>query len=266
MNDTSLDHVASSRRGDRVAGTFVDAADWSDLLAKIHLWALNRESRSVCLCNVHSAVTARENSGLAEALDSSDMVLPDGAPIAWTLRHKGFPGQTRIAGPDLMLKLCTELEHTGIGVFLFGSTDVTLQKLRAQLLKRFPDLEIRGILSPEFGNWSMALENNYIEEINKSGAGVIFVGLGCPRQEIWMSHRKSDIRGVMLGVGAAFDFHAETIKRAPKWLQKFGLEWLHRLLSEPQRLWKRYLITNTKFIALTGRELMTRNQRRHKQA
>lgn len=264
MNDTSFDHMAANRQGDRVAGTFIDAVDWSALLAKIHSWALNRESRSVCLCNVHSAVTARENNALAEALDSSDIVLPDGAPIAWTLRHKGFPDQSRIAGPDLMLKLCAELEHTNIGIFLFGSTDDTLQKLRSQLLMRFPDLDIRGVLSPAFGNWSTMLENNYIDDINNSGAGAIFVGLGCPRQEIWMAQRKTDISGVMLGVGAAFDFHAENIKRAPRWVQKTGLEWLHRLLSEPRRLWKRYLITNTKFIALTGSELMIRNFRRHK--
>lgn len=224
-------------------------------MAKIRTWASQHASRTVCLCNVHSAVTARDEPALANALASSDMILPDGAPIAWTLRRKGFPKQTRIAGPDLMLHICTAVEGTEIGVFLFGSSEETLGKLEVQLRRQFPGLDIRGARSPKFGDWPEALEDSYIEEINQSGAGIIFVGLGCPRQEIWMSRRKVDIQGVMLGVGAAFDFHAGTIKRAPEWAQRLGLEWLHRLLSEPRRLWKRYFVTNSKFLFLTGCEL-----------
>lgn len=264
MDDKNLNDAGSIRRGGRVLGTFIDAGDWPSLLHRVRTWALHREPRTVCLCNVHSAVTARENNALADALGTSDLVLPDGAPIAWTLRRKGFPNQARIAGPDLMLRLCTELEHTGIGVFLFGSSEGTLNELETRLKQQFPQLDIRGTLSPRFGRWPEALENSYIEKINKSGAGVIFVGLGCPRQEIWMSLRKSDVSGVMLGVGAAFDFHAQTITRAPEWIQRIGLEWLHRLLSEPRRLWKRYLITNTKFLAFTVHEFLTSYQPRQK--
>lgn len=245
------------REGSPVLGTFIDAGDWNTLLSRIQVWADNHEHRTVCLCNVHSAVTARDDHTLAASLASSDIVLPDGAPIAWTLRRKGFPHQARIAGPDLMLRLCADLERTGTGVFLFGSTEGTLGQLESQLRNLFPGLNVRGTLSPEFGDWSETLENEYVEKINESGAGVIFVGLGCPRQEIWMARRKADINGVMLGVGAAFDFHAGTIKRAPQWMQRFGIEWLHRLLSEPRRLWKRYLVTNTKFILFSGHDLLT---------
>jgi N-acetylglucosaminyldiphosphoundecaprenol N-acetyl-beta-D-mannosaminyltransferase len=243
-----------TRPGAAVLGTFIDAADWETVLASIRAWASDRQSRTVCLCNVHSAVTARDDRSLAEALADSDMVLPDGAPIAWTLRRKGFPGQARIAGPNLMLRLCATLEGTGTGVYLFGSSENTLGRLEARLRDQFPGLDIRGALSPKFGDWPEDLEKSYIDAINKSGAGTIFVGLGCPRQEAWMARHKKDIHAVTLGVGAAFDFHAATIKRAPGWMQRLGLEWLHRLLSEPRRLWKRYLVTNTRFIILSARE------------
>ncbi|MBZ0073213.1 MAG: WecB/TagA/CpsF family glycosyltransferase [Gammaproteobacteria bacterium] len=251
---------AGTRRGAPVLGSFIDALDWDSAVGRIRAWAGGRESRAVCLCNVHSAVTARDDHRLAGALAASDMVLPDGAPIAWTLRRKGFPGQTRIAGPDLMLRLCAALEGTGTGVFLFGASEHTLGRLEARLRRDFPNLDIRGALSPKFGDWPEDLERSYIETINRSDAGAVFVGLGCPRQEIWMARRKTDIHAVTLGVGAAFDFHAGTIERAPEWVQRLGLEWLHRLLSEPRRLWKRYLVTNTKFLVLSGQDLFTTNK------
>lgn len=254
--DTRLQSEAGTRYGARVLGTFIDALDWDSAVDRVRAWSGNRESRAVCLCNVHSAVTARDDRRLADALAAADMVLPDGAPIAWTLRRKGFPAQTRIAGPDLMLRLCAALEDTGTGVFLFGSSAHTLGRLETRLRRDFPGLDIRGALSPKFGDWPEDLERSYIDAINQSGAGAVFVGLGCPRQEIWMARRKADIHAVTLGVGAAFDFHAGTIERAPKWIQRLGLEWLHRLLSEPRRLWKRYMNTNTRFILLTIRDLM----------
>lgn len=264
MDDKTLIGDRFSRRGSHVLGTFIDAGDWTSFLQRLLSWAGRREQRTVCLCNVHSAVTAREDNALADALAASDLVLPDGAPIAWTLKRRGFTNQTRIAGPDLMLRLCAELEQADIGVFLFGSSNETLDKLVIRLQQRFPNLHICGALSPQYGIWTEAVENSYIEKINASGAGVIFIGLGCPRQEIWMSARKPDVCGVMLGVGAAFDFHADTIRRAPDWMQRVGLEWLHRLLSEPRRLWKRYLITNTKFLVLTALDVLASHQSRQK--
>lgn len=241
-------------------GTFIDAVDWAGVLDRIRTWADNRESRTACLCNVHSAVTARDDPALANALSTSDMVLPDGAPIAWTLRRKGFPDQVRIAGPDLMSRLCADLEGTNIGIFLFGASEATLSRLEAELHHRFPGLDIRGALSPKFGDWPDALENSYIDKINQSGAGVIFVGLGCPKQEIWMTKRSREIPGVLLGVGAAFDFHAGTTRRAPQFMRKAGLEWLHRLASEPKRLWRRYLVTNTYFLWYAARDLLRQHR------
>lgn len=243
------------RKGRKVLSTFIDALSWDESIDLISRWGSNRESRTVCLCNVHSSVSAINDTSLAASLADSDMVLPDGSPIAWALRKKGFKHQHRIAGPDLMEKLCKSIENTNLGIFLFGSTTETLQKLEQYLNSNFPNLSLTGKLSPKYGNWSIAEEENYIKTINNSGAGIVFIGLGCPKQEIWMIKNRKKVHGVMLGVGAAFDFHAGTIKRAPLIMQKTGLEWLHRLLSEPRRLWKRYLITNTKFIYLNTLDL-----------
>ena len=244
------------RTGIRVLGTFIDALDWNETLDQITEWSINKSSRIVCLCNAHSSVTAISEPSLAAALSISDMVLPDGAPIAWMMRRKGYNKQSRIAGPDLMYKLCKNIENTDQSVFLFGSSNDTLVKLVHNLTSQLPYLNIRGSLSPSYGHWTQAEEQAYINAINESGAEIIFVGLGCPKQEIWMANNRHNICGVMLGVGAAFDFHAGTIERAPEVFQHLGLEWLHRLFTEPGRLWKRYLVTNTKFIYLSALELL----------
>ena len=249
-----------SRAGSPVLGTFVDALDWKHAIEKILHWGAQHQSATVCLCNVHSAVTAFDDLELANALSCSEMVLPDGAPIAWVLRRKGFRQQPRIAGPDLMLQLCSTLQRTSTSVFLFGSCETTMRLLLCKLTTRFPDLTIAGTLCPRFGSWTQEEESQYVNVIKKSGAGVIFVGLGCPKQEIWMNRNSKIIPGVLLGVGAAFDFHAETIRRAPAFFQAVGLEWLHRLLSEPRRLWKRYLVTNTRFILLSVIELFSKSE------
>lgn len=265
-----IDHISmsdakptksASRAGAQVLNTFIDALDWEAAVNTIVEWGRDRQPRTVCLCNVHSSITALDDPQLATALGQADMVLPDGAPVAWMLRRKGFPHQPRIAGPDLMLETCSELARTTTGVFLFGSTEQTLQKLDAALRTKFPALNIVGSLSPRFGAWTDDEKHQYAEAINQSGAGIIFVGLGCPKQEIWMAESKERIHGVLLGVGAAFDFHAGTIQRAPTAFQKLGLEWLHRLLSEPRRLWKRYFTTNTRFLALSCRELIKLNRK-----
>lgn len=250
MSDSIRDKPVStlSRNGTHVLERFIDALDWYQATRTILEWANHHKHKYVCLCNVHSAVTALDDPSLSRALSQADMVLPDGAPIAWVMRRKGFPKQTRIAGPDLMWRLCNQAQNSGTSIFLFGSKPETLYRLENNLQEAFPRLKIAGSLSPRFGEWSPDEERNYITAINDSGAGLIFVGLGCPRQEIWMADNRERIRGVLLGVGAAFDFHAGTVQRAPKIFQALGLEWLHRLLSEPKRLWRRYLYSNSKFI------------------
>ena len=183
-----------------------------------------------------------------QMLTQADMATPDGAPVAWLLRHQGAAGQQRVSGPDLMHAYCAHAAASGEAVFLLGSTPATLQRLQARLRDHWPALRIAGALSPPFRPLSDDEDRAIVQAIQASGAGTVWVSLGCPKQEQWMAAHRSSIGAVQIGVGAAFDFHAGTLRRAPVWMQLSGLEWLHRLASEPGRLWKRYLWTNTAFI------------------
>jgi N-acetylglucosaminyldiphosphoundecaprenol N-acetyl-beta-D-mannosaminyltransferase len=231
-----------------VLGARIDTVTWSETLQRLDVWVSKRESRYVCICNVHSIVTASRDSSFAKVVNEADMVTPDGAPVAWVLRKLGFAGQQRINGPDLMWGYCEQANKTGQAIYLYGSTERTLDLLQQRLKAVFPGLRIAGAYSPPFRQLSAQEDAEVVAQINASGAGVVFVSLGCPKQEFWMADHCGKINAVMVGVGAAFDYHAGTVKRAPLWMQNHGLEWLHRLCSEPGRLWRRYLVTNTLFI------------------
>lgn len=241
-----------------VVESFVDALSWDATVQRIAEWCSRRESRYVCACNVHSAVTGWREKRVNDALNGADMCTPDGAPIAWTLRAFGFSGQQRISGPDLMEKLCKWAAETRTPVYFLGSTESTLERLKSRLAVSFAGLPVAGILSPPFREMTAREDADSVKEINSSGARIVFVGLGCPKQELWMAGHRGRIRAVMIGVGAAFDFHAGTTRRASRWMQRTGLEWLHRLWSEPRRLWKRYLLTNTLFVALMFWSILSR--------
>lgn len=247
-----------------VLGAPIDAVSWETALSKLVIWGDARLSKYVCICNVHSVVTAQQDQAFAKVLQHADMATPDGAPVAWVLRRQGYKTQRRINGPDLMWRYLREAERRKQVVFFYGSTDDTLEALKLVLLREFPALLIGGMESPPFRQLSAEEDQAYVDQINDSGAAVVFVGLGCPKQEIWMAAHRGRINAVMVGVGAAFDYHAGIVKRAPKWMQHNGFEWLHRLSSEPRRLWKRYLVTNTIFIvgvtkSLVEERIMMRN-------
>ncbi|CAN7570879.1 WecB/TagA/CpsF family glycosyltransferase [Cupriavidus necator] len=244
--------------GRHILGSFINAVSWDEAVTAIHLWAAKRESRYVCICNVHSVVTARSNREFSKVIRDADLATPDGAPIAWMLRRLGFSNQERINGPDLMLRYCAHAERTGESIFLYGGSTETLRLLEQRLKKDFPALRIAGLHSPPFRKLTEDEDHEVIEKINNSGAGTVWVSLGCPKQEQWMAEHRGSINGVMIGVGAAFDYHAGTLRRAPIWMQRNGLEWLHRFCSEPSRLWKRYLFTNTLFIGLALTQLIRR--------
>lgn len=231
-----------------VVGVPIDVITWSEALSRISSWAARRESRYICICNTHSVVTAKENPGFMAAIKCADMATPDGAPVAWLMRKFGCSAQERINGPDLMWLYFLEASVRGESVFLYGSTLKTLDALRRQLAVSFPGLVIAGAHSPPFRPLTHAENIDIISKINLSGASTVWVSLGCPKQELWMAENKSKINAVMIGVGAAFDYHSGVISRAPLWMQRNGLEWLHRFLKEPRRLWKRYLISNFVFL------------------
>lgn len=232
----------------RVLNAPLDLVDWPQSIENLVQWGRYRKSAVVCICNVHMAVTAERDKELAQVLDAAEMVTPDGAPVAWAMRRAGFPNQERINGPDLMWRYLAEAERLEQVVSFYGGMEETLISLRASMLSAFPALRIGGLLSPPFRTLTTEEDQAYVDKINAVGTAVLFVGLGCPKQEKWMHAHRGRINAVMVGVGAAFDYHAGTIKRAPLWMQRYGLEWFHRLCSEPRRLWKRYLVTNTLFI------------------
>jgi N-acetylglucosaminyldiphosphoundecaprenol N-acetyl-beta-D-mannosaminyltransferase len=237
-----------ARRPGRVLNTLIDPIGWTEVLQTIQGWASRHESRYVCNCNVHSVVTATRDSDFERVINEADLANPDGAPIAWMLRHAGFLGQPRINGPDLMLKYLEQAALRGESVFLYGSTPDTLQQLQQALSKRFSTLRIAGAISPPFRELTAAEDAEIVATINASKAGTVWVSLGCPKQEKWMAAHRHRIQAVMIGVGAAFAYHAGTLKRAPTWMQDYGLEWLHRLASEPSRLSGRYMETNLIFL------------------
>ena len=243
------------RTTSKVLSTSIDVIGWDGALSKISAWANNRESRYVCICNVHSVVTATQDAAFGAVLQNADMATPDGAPVAWMIRKLGITQQQRINGPDLMWKYCelsqnkaSTLSESDGGMFFYGSSEATLATLQSKLLANFPNLKIAGAISPPFRALTPAEDTEIVAQINNSGASIVWVSLGCPKQELWMAAHRGSINAVMIGVGAAFDYHAGTIKRAPKWMQNNGLEWFYRLVSEPRRLWKRYLVTNTLFV------------------
>ena len=238
----------------QVLTTDLDVVTWSGALARLSAWAARRDSRVVCITNVHSVVTARSDANFQRVLQEADLVTPDGAPVAWMMRRLGARGQERINGPDLMLKYCELAAQRGEPMYFYGSTPQTLEKLKVALQARFPGLVVAGAYSPPFRALSAQEDEAIVEAINGSGARTVWVGLGCPKQETWMAAHRGRIHAVMVGVGAAFDYHAGTIQRAPLWMQRHGLEWLHRLCSEPGRLWRRYLFTNTAFVLGAARQ------------
>jgi len=248
-----------NRKGAFVLGSFIDALSWDEVIDKISRLAKKRESSCVVICNVHSVVTAMHEPQHSKALILADIVAPDGAPIAWMLRRLGYTDQKRINGPDLMWKYCTLAEKLNESIFLYGSEPETLELLQQRLKIAFPMLKIAGAYSPPFHELTQEEDDSVVQKINASGAGSVWVSLGCPKQELWMAQHRGKVNAVMIGVGAAFDYHARIITRAPIWMQEYGLEWLHRLNADPKRLWKRYLFTNSMFIVKATLQLLKHN-------
>jgi N-acetylglucosaminyldiphosphoundecaprenol N-acetyl-beta-D-mannosaminyltransferase len=244
----------------RVLKAPIDVVTWQMALGRVHDWASRRESRYVCITNAHSAVTASQDESFQVVLEDADMVTADGAPIAWMLRRLGHPGQERINGPDLMWRYCEQAARSQESIYLYGGKAETLERLQKVLIQWFPCLQIAGVWAPPFRELTPEEDDAVVQRINDSGAGVVWVSLGCPKQERWIAAHRGRIHAVMVGVGAAFDYHAGILPRAPLWMQRCGLEWLHRLYTEPRRLWKRYLLTNFLFVTWAFRQLLTQGR------
>ena len=208
-----------------------------------------RGGKYVTFCNVHTLITARRDPEYKEVQRSACLVMPDGKPLSWLLRKRGIPAE-QIAGPDFMERMLSLPEEMNGSHYFYGSTVETLKDLGNSLEERYPHARIVGMESPSFGEMTEKEEREAVERMNASGADYIWVALGAPKQERFMYRNAKYAKGMMLGVGAAFDFHSGHVRRAPKKMRNMGLEWLYRLMQDPRRLWKRYLVTNTRFLLL----------------
>jgi len=240
----------------RILGMRVDATSYEKATRQVLDWARLGESRYVCVANVHMVMEAHDDPAFRELVNAADLVTPDGMPLVWLLRRKGFPQQERVYGPELTLRVCQMAAEEGIPVGFYGGRPEALEALVKNLQRRFPRLQVAYAFSPPFRPLSPAEDEEVIQAIRASGARILFVGLGCPKQERWMAEHKGRVPAVMLGVGAAFDLHAGRVRQAPFWMQRMGLEWLFRLVQEPRRLWARYARHNPRFVILALGELL----------
>lgn len=231
------------------------------------LEALDRRPRDrgtvVDVCNVHSVMSARRDPDLFRAVSSSDIATSDGVPLVWALRWTARPDQQRVYGPELMRRALVDEAGRRWKHYLYGSSRETLDALIAQIRRIAPDADIVGAHSPPFRALTDQEQDAALQAIRDSDADVVWVGLGMPKQELWMESVRDRLPGVaLIGVGAAFDFLAGTKAQAPSWMQRAGLEWLFRLLQEPRRLWKRYVWNNPAFVFLLGSQVVRAKLRR----
>lgn len=241
-----------------VIGVAINTISWQDALDLTLKWAKERVGRYICICNVHSVVTARQDQRFYNVLKEADLCTPDGAPVAWAIGQYSGNQQSRINGPDLFWSFCQRAAAEKVSIYLYGGREEVLHDLIRRIGIEFPGLIIAGYYSPPFRVLTDEEDLKLVERINGSGAGVVWVSLGCPKQEIWMAEHRSKIKALMIGVGAAFDYHSGHIKRAPLWMQTSGLEWFFRLCAEPRRLWRRYLITNSLYVWYLARQTFQR--------
>ena len=200
---------------------------------------------------VHGLIEGHRNTELKHQINNIDLIVPDGQPIRWAMNWLHKTKLTdRVYGPTLTLHVLKAAVEKNIPVFFYGSHQLTLNKLAKNLKEQFQQLQIAGLQADRFRESTEEEKALDRKTVIASGARLVFVGRGCPRQERWVAENKNHLPAVLLAVGAAFDFHAGTVKQAPRWMQDRGLEWLFRLIQEPKRLWKRYLITNSIFLFL----------------
>lgn len=234
----------------KIINTRIDATNYQDACDRIIKWANDRRSCYVVAANVHVVMSGYWHKEYQKIINNAALVTPDGMPLVWAMRILGIKNQTRVYGPDLMLVLCERVERERMPIYLYGGTHTMLEKLQTNLTTWFPHLIIAGIYAPPFRPLTAEEEAADIARIEASGAKIVLVGLGCPKQEEWMSRQQNKLNAVTIGVGAAFSFHSGEVSQAPRWMMKMGLEWLYRLCAEPTRLWQRYLINNPVFLIL----------------
>jgi N-acetylglucosaminyldiphosphoundecaprenol N-acetyl-beta-D-mannosaminyltransferase len=250
-----MSKATAPRPSKAILGMRVDATSYTDVTRQVIDWAQNSVPAYVCVANVHMVMEAYDSGEFRSFVNNADLVTPDGMPLVLGLRSLGVRTAQRVYGPDLTEALLREAAARGLTVGFYGSTPEVLNKLIARIREKHPDLSIGLVYSPPFRSLTPAEDAEEVRRINDAGVQILFVGLGCPKQERWMAGHRDRIRPVMLGVGAAFDFLAGNKAQAPRWVMKLSLEWLFRLAAEPKRLWRRYLKQNPRFMFLFSLQL-----------
>ena len=222
-------------------------------------WASEHESKTVCVANVHMLMEAHWNPEFASVLKDADMVTPDGMPLVWMMKKLGATSQDRVAGLDILASVCKSAQRQDISLFFVGSQTQILSGMRSKLEEEYPELKIAAMEPLPFRPLTESEDEELISKINQSGAGIVFVSLGCPKQEKWMSEHKDKIQAVMIGLGGAFPVYAGLQKRAPRIVRESGFEWLYRWLQEPRRLGGRYTKTIPPFMWLAMKQLISTN-------
>jgi N-acetylglucosaminyldiphosphoundecaprenol N-acetyl-beta-D-mannosaminyltransferase len=240
-----------------VLGVWIDAVDPGGAQAAIEGWIGSGEGGYVCVANVHSVMEARRDPALQTVFNAARLAVPDGMPLVWVGRLRGHRGVRRVYGPDLTLQLCERAAQRGHRCFFYGGAPGVAEQLAEALGRRFPGLRVAGTEAPAFRPPTPEEDEEAVRRINAAAPDLIFVGLGCPKQERWMAAHRDRLRAaVLVGVGAAFDFHTGRVPQAPRWMMRAGFEWLFRLGQEPRRLWRRYLVYNPLFVFHLTLELL----------
>ena len=234
----------------RVLRTTIHAVQINEVIGIFERWISHRgRSRFVALCNVHMVMEAFKDAYFRSALASADLVVPDGAPLVWAGRSHGYELRRRVYGPDLFLEFCRTTAAKGYRHFLFGGHAGVPEAVATRLGQCCPGIQIAGTCSPPFRKHSPAEHSEMITNINNSNADVLWVALGCPKQELWMYENRHLLNvPIIVGVGQAFDLYAGRVRQAPRWARDNGLEWAFRLISNPRRLWRRYVFCNPSFL------------------
>ncbi|MBI5449129.1 WecB/TagA/CpsF family glycosyltransferase [Candidatus Gottesmanbacteria bacterium] len=244
MNKTTIQRVD-------ILGVSVSAINYQMVLSQVRRWITKKEKRYACVAAAHLIIACQKDKILLEGVNRAGLITPDGMPLVWLLRRFGYRRVERVYGPTLMVELCTLAARRGWGVFLLGGAKGQSEEVKDAVLARLPKLQITGNIDTPLRPIPNVLNQNIITHINRLRPKLVFVGLGCPQQELWMiENRKKLDAPVLIGVGAAFDFLSGRVRQAPAWMQNVALEWLFRFLQEPGRLWYRYTVTNGSFLFL----------------
>lgn len=232
-----------------ILGTNIAVTNMAETVAYIEEHIDELRGKYICVSNVHTTVTGYEEADYRNIQNTAALALPDGKPLSLYSKKHGFPEAERVTGPDLMGELFAR--DNGLRHYFYGGKEETIQVLSEKLPREYPSLQIAGMVSPPFRPLTEEEDERELQKMNDAKADIIWIGLGAPKQERYMYEHRGKVNGVMIGVGAGFDYYAGTIKRAPMWMQKLSLEWLYRLMQDPKRLFRRYFATNFKFLRLT---------------